>query len=449
MALSALPAVWVGYRPSRIAESLADELVAALRLDFVFLRLKDEAQDAPLEILRTSPRAKGSEGIADLRRRLAPFLEARERGAAVSIPNPIEIGSLQVVFLRFGHGAKADVLAAGSVRADFPSEIDRLLLSVAANQAAVVFEQKRSEIALRGNEERYRSLVAATTSIVWTSDADGNFVTPQPSWEAYTGRPWEAHRGWGWLEAVHPEDRETLRAAWASRKQVFEARGRLWHAATGSYRHFVARAAPVLEPNGSLREWVGTVADIHERRVAEEALRQSDERYRLAARAANDAIWDWNLITDHVDWNEGVLERFGYAEGEVKPDASWRHEGIHPEDRERVVSGLKAVIGSGGQSWSDEYRFRRRDGSYAIVLDRGFVLRDETGRPIRMTGAMLDLTDRKELEESLRRQTQQLEDLDRRKDEFLAMLAHELRNPLAPIRNALQHHEAAAVPTTA
>lgn len=285
---------------------------------------------------------------------------------------------------------------------------------------------------------------------------------------------------------------------------------------------------------------------------ANQALRESELRYRLVGRAANEAIWDWNLATNQVTWNERVETLFGYPAEQVS--ASWREDRIHPDDRERVVKDIHAAIDGGKELWQDVYRFRRADGSYAEVFDRGWVVY-ETGRPVRMVGSLLDLSERKRAEEihqtnlflrtlvrscplavvvidpdapivrlwnpaaeqlfgyteaevvgqsipivpeenrgegqtfrglvakgqtfsgeetyrrpkdgllihvsvsaaplydavggvsglmlvyadigERRRADQALKDADRRKDEFLATLAHELRNPLAPIRNAL------------
>jgi PAS domain S-box-containing protein len=133
-------------------------------------------------------------------------------------------------------------------------------------------------------------------------------------------------------------------------------------------------------------------------RVEEQELR-GEERYRLAARATSDAIWDWDLTTDALDWGDGICTLFGYERDEVAPTIEWWYERIHPDDRKRVVFGLHAAIDAGRPSWCDEYRYRRRDGSYAHVVDRGTVVRDAAGKPIRMIGAMLDISERKRAEE--------------------------------------------------
>ena len=149
--------------------------------------------------------------------------------------------------------------------------------------------------------------------------------------------------------------------------------------------------------------------DISERRRTEEALRQTAERYRLAARATNDAIWDWDLATHAVIWNEAVDAAFGHADAARDgTSAQWWIEHIHPDDRARVDESIHAFIDGTGETWSDEYRFRRADGSYADVFDRGAVLRDEAGRPLRMIGAMQDLSERKRSEAASRASEEQL-----------------------------------------
>ena len=131
-------------------------------------------------------------------------------------------------------------------------------------------------------------------------------------------------------------------------------------------------------------------------------LSSSEERYRLAARATNDAIWDWDLLNDHVLWNEALHAAYGHELARVPPTGAWWISHIHPEDRARIDASIHAVIDGGGSNWTDEYRFLRADGTYAHVLDRGFIARGSDGRAVRMIGAMLDLSERKHAEQSLR-----------------------------------------------
>jgi PAS domain S-box-containing protein len=148
-----------------------------------------------------------------------------------------------------------------------------------------------------------------------------------------------------------------------------------------------------------------------ERKRSENALRKSEERFELMARATNDAVWDWDLSTNRVVWNVGVRRFLGYPPDHVGADLNWWHQHIHPDDRERVMSGVLHVIETGGRFWMEEYRYLAADGSYSLVFDRAYVIRDEQGAAVRVVGAMMDVTDRRRAEEALRETNQMLETL--------------------------------------
>ncbi len=132
-----------------------------------------------------------------------------------------------------------------------------------------------TEHALRDSEKRHRTLVAALTSVVWIADAAGDFVAGQPSWETYTGQSEEEYRGSGWRRAFHADDRGQLERLWshaATARQALDCEARLLHAMSGRHRLVSLRALPVLDADGEVREWVGTVTDIDDRRRAEEEI---------------------------------------------------------------------------------------------------------------------------------------------------------------------------------
>jgi PAS domain S-box-containing protein len=171
------------------------------------------------------------------------------------------------------------------------------------------------------------------------------------------------------------------------------------------------------------------------------ALSRSEERFRLAARAANDALYDYDVATGAIWWNEGLESVFGHAAGApARQGIAWWTEQIHPEDRARVDAGLNAAIDRGESFWADEYRFRCADGGYIEVYDRGYFVMDDAGQVVRMLGAMIDLTERRRVEDlRAREQAAQAEvaaarQLDRLKTNFVNAISHELRTPLTSIK---------------
>ena len=171
-----------------------------------------------------------------------------------------------------------------------------------------VTERQRAEEELARREERYRALVMATTSVVWTSDPEGRFVDRQAAWEGYTGQPFEDHRDFGWIDALHPDDRESLRASWANARQggaFLEDTTRVWHRGEHRYRQCAIRAAPVHLPDGSVREWVGTLTDVEDQRLAEERLRQGERLEsvgRLAGGVAHEANNQMTVVLGAVSF---------------------------------------------------------------------------------------------------------------------------------------------------
>ncbi|HET8674681.1 MAG TPA: PAS domain S-box protein, partial [Blastocatellia bacterium] len=168
-----------------------------------------------------------------------------------------------------------------------------------------ITERQRAQEALRKSEERYRSLTSILTSVVWATNSEGAFEAPQPEWEAFTGQTWEEHQGWGRANALHPEDRERMLALWrraVDSRSTYELQGRIWHAPSGKYHHCVARAVPIFNTDGSIREWIGNTLDVHEQKEAEgvrESLLAAERVARETADAASRAKDEFLATVSH------------------------------------------------------------------------------------------------------------------------------------------------------
>jgi PAS domain S-box-containing protein len=181
-----------------------------------------------------------------------------------------------------------------------------------------VTARKCAEEKLRDSEGRFRALVESTAQVVWTADGQGATSEDSPSWRAFTGQSYQEFHGWGWLDAVHPDDRELTAASWRRSvltKELYVIEYRLRHHA-GGYRWTRARGSPMLNADGSLRAWVGMNFDITAEREAAAALRASEARMRSVIETATDAILVAGSDGKIVSVNPATLRIFGYEREE-------------------------------------------------------------------------------------------------------------------------------------
>ncbi len=140
------------------------------------------------------------------------------------------------------------------------------------------------------------------------------------------------------------------------------------------------------------------------RKQAEMALHQSEERFRIIARTTNDVVWEWDIKTNQVWFSENFQAVYGYSREDIDATLEWWLDLIHPHDKGRVTIGITTLLASGGRVWWDEHRIRRANGCYAQVLDRASVMYDPAGKPQRMVGVTIDMSERKQAEEKIREQ---------------------------------------------
>jgi PAS domain S-box-containing protein len=261
----------------------------------------------------------------------------------------------------------------------------------------VTTERKRSENALREREALFRRMFDQAPSGAAMVSLDYRFLIVNEALCRITGYSAEELTCRGFVDITHPDDIEVdvaqARRLGAGEIDHYDMDTRYLRA-DGSAVWIHLNVRLIRDVEGRALYFLPMMEDITKRKRAEEALRESLERFHLANRATFNAIRDWNLQTDALLWNENFQTLFGYRTEEIEPDIKSWMNGIHPEDLDRVLTSIHAAIASEQDHWFDQYRFRCKDGMYAEIEDRGYIARDAGGKPVRMIGAMQDITER-------------------------------------------------------
>ncbi|MGG6270467.1 PAS domain-containing protein [Leptolyngbya sp. AN03gr2] len=302
-----------------------------------------------------------------------------------------------------------------TVRQWQPDEV-ALLQAIVARLWSLI-EQTQMVQALRDSECRFRTLADNIAQLAWIADKTGWIFWYNQRWFDYTGTTLEAMQGWGWRSVHHPDhvDRVVERI-----RHCFET-GEVWEDTfplrrqDGQYRWFLSRAIPIRTEQGQVLRWFGTNTDITERRQAEAALQQSEDRYRMAVTSAKLGTWDWDLTTNELKWDASCKAMFGLPL-EAESSIEQFFEGLHLEDRDRLTQIVQTALNpASGGFYDTEYRtIGIEDGIERWVAAKGQAYFSSTGQPVRFIGTVLDITEVKRYEAERQRAQRQLQDQQER-----------------------------------
>lgn len=271
-----------------------------------------------------------------------------------------------------------------------------------------ITQRKQDQSALRERERHQRAIVASLPGVAYRCSLE-------PPWpmafiggavEQLTGHAAEEFLDGGrdWMTVVHSEDvaelTEVVSTAIADRLP-FELKYRIVRG-DGEVRWVHERGRAVYSPEGAPLYLDGFIRDVHEQVLAEVKLRDTEERYRLVSEAAMEVIWDIDLATQEMTFNEAITAVLRHRPEDVRHTAQWWRDQVHPEDYERVSTALGDLVAGGDGRYVGEHRFRRGDGTYADIYTRCQVMRDSAGRPIRLVGSLMDLSELKLSDAALR-----------------------------------------------
>lgn len=249
------------------------------------------------------------------------------------------------------------------------------------------------------------------------------------------------------LNVIHPDDREKalaeMNAAISEGKDYNITKRFLLK--DGTIKHISSRGTVIKDESGQPMKLIGVFQDITETNSLVEQLRLSNERFEKVTQATNDAIWDFDVTKNQLQWGKGFLTQFGYDPDVTKPSFEFLLSKIHHDDRDRVFGRIQEYMQNPEKvNWFEEYQFEKSDGTIAFVIDRAVFIRDGNGQVIRVVGAMTDISYRKVMEDSLRTLNHQLEDharelalSNKELEQFAYVTSHDLQEPLRMINSFL------------
>jgi len=424
----ALPAIWSGGESSQILGTLLDVLLTMLRLDFAYARLGDATEGPLIEVVRLSGHRHSSVQPWQFGQALDRWLTDDQTSSRCVVPSPVGEGEVSIASFPLGLQHEGGVLVAGSGRADFPTEVEGLLLRVAANQAGIGLqearrsgEQKRiAEILEQRVAERTRQVTAVNDELrrseAYLAEAQRLSHTGSFGWRVATGEIiWseETFRIFQYdrtmtptveliLQRVHPEDaalvKQTIERASQDGKN-FEHEYRLLMP-DGSVKHVHVVARALSDESGGV-EFAGAVMDVTAAKQAEETVRESEAYLAEAQRLSHTGSWAWNVRTKRLFWSVETFQIFGFDPNTTTATRETFLGRVHPDDR----ASIKLVETELYKGNDAEYNYRiiLPDSSIKYITSVAHPISNDSGQVIEFVGTVMDITDRKRAEEALRR----------------------------------------------
>jgi two-component system, cell cycle sensor histidine kinase and response regulator CckA len=291
------------------------------------------------------------------------------------------------------------------------SERDIALLQDLAASAVTEIELRReiaqrrqAEFGRRDSEEQLHNTFEQVGIGMAITSLDGRWLRVNRVFSEMLGAAPEDLLGFPAESRTYPDDapadREAMRILLAGECRTYTMEKRFL-GASGDVVWGLVSVSLVSSPEGQPAHFIATIQDTTEQKQAEAALREDEERYRLAALGSRQVIREWEFAADRLSWDEGTGPLLDYQHSELGDTADWWYERIHPDDRERVVESIDSAVSQGDTNWSQEYQFRLADGSYASMEDRAWIVRDQEGHPVRLVGAMSEVIQERRGEQDL------------------------------------------------
>lgn len=292
---------------------------------------------------------------------------------------------------------------------DRVSTLDAIL---AVQEQAVEVQSRRLEASLadaikhsqeiQEHSARFEALSATSPVGIFETDAEGNCLYTNGTWQAITGQTLEQSLGQGWTHAVLEEDRSKVFTAWQQTTTAgsdFSLEFRMQRP-DGTIRWVHSLSRSLRNDNQHIVGHVGTTEDITDRIAATAALKEAQQRLELAVQGSQTGIWDWDLRTNDVYFSPIWKQQLGYEEHELQGRIEEWQDRLHPDDRKHVLTVVGAYLSGQTNAYEIEHRLRHKDGTYRWILARGVSILDEQGKPMRMAGSHIDLTGQKQAQEA-------------------------------------------------